>query len=290
MKYAIYVPNFGPFGDARLLAKLARDAEEAGWDGFFIWDHITGRDGAQETVDPWIALAAIAMQTRSIQIGALVTPIPRRRPWKLARETVSLDHLSGGRLIFSVGIGSGRVDEWDNFGEETDMKVRGAMLDEGLDVLTKLWGGESFDYDGEYYHVQNTCFQPVPVQQPRIPVWVAAYWPHLKPMRRAARWDGLFPLFDPGGVSSLELFTEAVDFIRAERAKIGADGPYELIVRGIRGKGESREQWAEQTAKFAAAGATWWLEHLMPHMFGGDWNHWPIEAMVEHVRLVPPGI
>jgi alkanesulfonate monooxygenase SsuD/methylene tetrahydromethanopterin reductase-like flavin-dependent oxidoreductase (luciferase family) len=146
MKFGIYLPNFGPFGDARVLADLAREAENAGWDGFFIWDHIAG--GNLPIVDPWVALAAIAIATRKIRIGTTVTPLPRRRPWKVAREAVSIDHLSGGRLTLGVGIGLGDA-EWAHLGEETDLKKRGAMLDEGLSVLIGLWSGEPFSYAGQ---------------------------------------------------------------------------------------------------------------------------------------------
>ena len=129
MKFGIYLPNFGPYGDARVLAGLAQDAENAGWDGFFIWDHIAGWD--LPMVDPWVALAAIACGTYRIRIGTTVTPLPRRRPWKVTREAVSIDHLSGGRLTLSVGIGGGK-SEWAQLGEETDLVKRGAMLDEAL--------------------------------------------------------------------------------------------------------------------------------------------------------------
>ena len=129
MKFCLYVPPFGPYADALTLAKLARNAEDAGWDGFFIWDHIAGERYPETIVDPWIALTAIALNTKKIRIGALVTPLPRRRPWKVARETVSLDHISGGRLVFGAGIGSGQ-GEFDNLGEEADPIKRGEMLEE----------------------------------------------------------------------------------------------------------------------------------------------------------------
>ena len=132
MKFGIYLPNFGSYGEARVLANLAQDAENSGWDGFFIWDHIAGL--TLPMVDPWVALAAIAVTTHRIRIGTTVTPLPRRRPWKLAREAVSIDHLSGGRLTLGVGIGGGE-SEWAHLGEQPDLKKRGAMLDEALSVL-----------------------------------------------------------------------------------------------------------------------------------------------------------
>ncbi len=192
MKFALDLPNLGPFGDARVLADLAQRAESAGWDGFFIWDHVFWRGWAWPHVDPWVALAAVALSTERIRLGTMVTPIPRRRPQKLARETVSIDHLSGGRLILGVGSG-GSVTEFDNMGETEIPRERGARLDEGLEILTRLWSGQPVDYVGEHLKVTGATFLPVPVQLPRIPIWVAGNWPHKKPMRRAARYDGVFP-------------------------------------------------------------------------------------------------
>ena len=154
MYCGVHVPNFGPYGDARTLAELAHEAEEAGWDGFFLWDTIATGSASYPLIDPWIALAAIALRTQRVRLGALVTPLPRRRPWKVARETVSLDHLSGGRLIVGVGIGVGS-HEYEYPGEASDPKVCAAMLDEELDVLTGLWSGEPFHYDGVHYHVRE---------------------------------------------------------------------------------------------------------------------------------------
>src|SRR5215470_15352683 len=213
MQYGLYLPNFGSFGYARTLAELAQDAEQAGWDGFFIWDHIA-RPGSPDTVDPWVALAAIAMRTERVRIGALVTPLPRRRPWKVARETVSVDHLCGGRLVFGVGTGSsggGRV-EWEAFAEELNQRARGAMLDEGLAVLVGLWSGQPFNYAGQHYRVTDSQFRPLPLQAPRIPVWVAGYWPHRPPFRRAARWDGVFPLFGTEQGDTLDQFKAALRY------------------------------------------------------------------------------
>jgi alkanesulfonate monooxygenase SsuD/methylene tetrahydromethanopterin reductase-like flavin-dependent oxidoreductase (luciferase family) len=149
MQYGIYLPNFGNEIFPRLLADMASEAKDAGWDGFFLWDHILySKTQKLRMVDPWIALAAMAMKTERIRLGTSVTPLPRRRPWKLARETVSLDHLSNGRLILSVGLGEPGDAEFGQFGEETDIKVRAAKLDEGLDVLAGLWRGKSFSYQG----------------------------------------------------------------------------------------------------------------------------------------------
>src|SRR5918994_3738575 len=152
-RYGVSVPNFGVGVDARAIAELAREAEEGGWEGFFLWDHLLAfSPGPVPVVDPWVALTAVALSTSRVWLGPMVTPLPRRRPAKLARETASLDHLSGGRLILGVGIGA-MPYEYDYLGEEADTRVRGAMLDEGLEVLTGLWSGEPFGHHGEHYRV-----------------------------------------------------------------------------------------------------------------------------------------
>jgi len=268
LKTAIYLPNFGPFGDARVIADLARDAESAGWDGFFLWDHIAAHNdagGSLPCTDPWLALTAAAMQTTSIMLGTTVTPLPRRRPHKLARETVTLDRLSSGRLILSVGIGGGQ-SEWDHLGEETDQRSRGRMLDEGLDILTGLWSGEPFQFDGEHYHIEQAQFLPTPFQQPRIPVWVGGDWPNKRPFRRMARWDGMFPLFNVWGPEQEPVFAEAVAFVQAERERLGLNGPFDVIKMGM-SPGDDPAEAAARINSAAKAGATWWLELLMPEVY-----------------------
>ena len=287
MRYALDLPNMGPFADPRLLVELARDAEQAGWDGLFLWDHLGGREPNLPLVDPWIALAAIAASTERIRLGTMVTPLPRRRPWKVARETVSLDRLSGGRLILGVGLGSGRVSEWANLGEETDFKRRGAMLDEALAVLDGLWSAQPFTFHGAHYTVEGAEFLPGPLQQPRIPVWVAGYWPNKAPFRRAARWDGLYPLFPGAGEADwLPLFREAVAFVREQRGDNPA--PFDILHRGTT-PGDDPAQAAALVAPFAEAGATWWAEAIHPQRFGGDWGGaWPVAALRERIAQGPP--
>ncbi|NLX08820.1 MAG: LLM class flavin-dependent oxidoreductase [Chloroflexi bacterium] len=287
MKYAIYLPNFGSFGDARVLADLAHDAEHAGWDGFFIWDHIASEHPIP-VVDPWVALAAIALSTERMRIGTTVTPIPRRRPWKLARETVSVDRLSGGRLTLGVGIGLG-AHEWDYLGEEPDQGRRGAMLDEGLDVLAGLWSGQPFSYAGQHYHITEARFLPTPVQQPRIPVWVGGFWPNKAPMRRAARWDGVFPLVSMGPVApdeELRLFRACVAYVLEQRAQQAISGPFDVIALGATAPYGAPHG---VVADYAEAGATWWLEPIVPWRFGQDGQgDWPFDRMRERVLQGPP--
>jgi alkanesulfonate monooxygenase SsuD/methylene tetrahydromethanopterin reductase-like flavin-dependent oxidoreductase (luciferase family) len=288
MKFGVYLPNFGPFGNARLLAELAEEAERANWDGCFIWDHLV-RSIVAPVVDPWIALAAMAMKTDRIKIGALVTPLARRRPWKLARETVSLDHLSNGRLIFGIGLGgsSGQSVEWENFGEVTDLAERAVKMDEALNILIGLWGGQPFSFEGKHFEVKESTFLPAPLQQPRIPIWVAGNWPHKAPFRRAAKWDGVVPIVDPlPGQTPLSLMKEIVQFLQTTRGDLEN---YE-IVYGVpptpRGNNDRVE---EVIAPFAAAGVTWWNEQIYPIHFGKDWTEdWPLPEMIRHIRQGPP--
>lgn len=178
-KRGIFAAPFDELVEPGTVAELARSAEERGWDGFFLWDQIRYRPPVQAVADPWIALAAVACATNRLRIGPLVTPLARRRVQKLARETVTLDHLSGGRLTLGVGLGGDRNGEFEPFGDPGDPRERAQLLDQGLERLGEYWAGE---------------FQPTPVQQPRIPVWVAGRWPNRRPLRRAARWDGFFPI------------------------------------------------------------------------------------------------
>lgn len=284
MKYGIYLPNFGPFGDARVLAGLAHDAEKAGWDGFFIWDHIAGM--GVPFVDPWVALAAIAMSTQQIRIGTTVTPLPRRRPWKVARETVSIDQLSGGRLILGVGIGGG-ADEWEDLGEQADLKQRGAMLDEALAVLVGLWSGEHFTFEGRYYRIKGAQFLPKPVQTPRIPIWVGGFWPNKAPFKRAACWDGIFPLFSVyGEENEYPQLVEAVNFVNSLRDN---SGPIDLVCTGFTFHDQPGVA-KEIISRRAELGMTWWLECITPIRLGmGFTDPWPVDELHKRILQGPPG-
>jgi alkanesulfonate monooxygenase SsuD/methylene tetrahydromethanopterin reductase-like flavin-dependent oxidoreductase (luciferase family) len=260
MRYAINIPNFGLIGDARALAELAHEAEESGWDGFFLWDHIGANWGESRFADPWLALTAIALATSRITLGPLVTPLPRRRPWKVAREAVTLDHLSNGRLVLGVGIGSDHGQEYSAYGEDPDDRPHGAMLDEALEVITRLWSEELVDYDGEQYHVHGARHLPGPLQKPRIPIWVAAYWPNKKPFRRAALWDGVVPLVNGEGMPPDDL-RAALAYTLPLRPNPAA--PYEALTVGHL---EGVDQGADAAiiAEWADAGATWFQEGFMP--------------------------
>ena len=284
MKYGVYLPNFGVFGDARVMASLAKEAEDAGWDGFFIWDHVA-RPIVKPLVDPFVALTAIAMTTETILFGAMVTPLARRRPQVLARQTVSLDVLSGGRLVMGVGLGSGRDEEWANFEEETDLKTRAQMTDEALDILAGLWTGEPFSYEGAHYKVGESQFLPAPVQQPRIPIWIAGYYPYKAPMRRASRWDGMFILYGDADDPMVAL-RDSVDFVQEQRT---ADSPFDVVYLDTSPAGASEEAIADLARQSGEAGATWWLANIAPWRYGIAWEDtWNFDRMRATILAGPP--
>ncbi|HEY3232777.1 MAG TPA: LLM class flavin-dependent oxidoreductase [Roseiflexaceae bacterium] len=287
MRYGINLPPFAEFGDARALAELAREAEATGWDGFFIWDHILFDPSWHPIVDPWVGLAAVALSTTRIRLGTLLTPLPRRRPWKLARETASVDRLSDGRLILGVGIGDPVQWEYGFFGEPTDAKLRAKRLDEGLEVLTGLWSGELFAYQGEQYQLQEMKFLPRPIQTPRIPIWVGGWWPNKPPMRRAARWDGVNPGRLDGALTPDD-WRDLLAYIGQHRA--GA-APFDIVHSGAT-TGTDAAHDAEAVARYAEVGVNWWIEDVSPYRFGWRWEDpWTLEAttlMRERVRRGPP--
>jgi len=253
MKCAINVPNFGEYADPRLTAELARTAEDAGWDGFFVWDHVNAAfEPGSPMADPWVLLTAIALATERIRIGTMVTPLARRRPWKLARETVTIDRLSGGRLILGVGLGVPSDLEYAAFGEEPDDRHRARKLDEGLSVLAGLWSGERFSFAGEHYTVSDVQFLPTPVQRPRIPIWVAQMYPHRKPLRRAARWDGLVPMHETEMFPTPAQVDEVVSVARSHRT---VDGPFDVNVPVL--LTADRSGIRRLVRDYEAAGATW---------------------------------
>lgn len=284
MKYAVYLPNFGPFADPKRLIQFAQEAEAAGWDGVFIWDHLT-RSAKLPVGDPWILMSALAMGTKRVRLGALVTPLARRRPWKVARELGTLDHLSGGRMIFGAGLGGGSgVDvEWSHFGEEMVPKVRAAMLDEGLEILSGLCSGEPFSHQGEHFQVEESQFLPAAVQTPRVPIWVAGYWPNKAPFRRAARWDGMFPLMAGGG-DDVAKFGECVQFANSLRDDNGSAFDVVHLHDPIWDDKEAEET----THAYAEAGATWWLEMMAPQAFGVGWTEtWPVDKVMARIQRGP---
>ncbi len=194
LRSALWVPPFGDLADPAVVPRLAAEAEEAGWHGVFLWDHLCWRAPVRPVADPWITLAAAATATELLRLGPMVTPLARRQQAKVARETVTLDWLSGGRLTLGVGLGSDRFGgELSATGEQLDDRRRGQMLDEALEILTAAWSGHSVHHHGEHYTVNGVQFLPQPVRQ-RVPVWVAGFPGKIRPLRRAARYDGFFPV------------------------------------------------------------------------------------------------
>lgn len=275
MRYAIDIPNFGHWSDPRNVAVFARQVEEAGWDGLSVWDHILIWDG-NEVADPWILLAAAASATDRITLMNLVAPLPRRHPWKLAREAVSLDLLSSGRFVLGVGIGWPTDPEFTRFHQEEDLRVRGDMLDEGLDIVAGLWSGEPFSYEGDHYTIDEVTFLPRPLQQPRIPIWVAGMWPGGRPFRRAARWDGVAPIgYDGTGYPVIEpgQLRDILELIGEHRQ---ADGPYDATIANM-WLGD-RAKARDEIAELEEAGATWAREYWDPDS-GVSWEDWLTEMM-----------
>ena len=270
MQYGIIVTA----GDPRTAADLAAAAEMAGWDGVFSWDGIAV--GEVETFDPWVVMAAMAMRTERVRLGAILTPPARRRPWKLARETMSLDRLSNGRLVLPVGIGAVADLGFGNVGEPIDAPTRSQRLDESLEILQGLWSGEPFGYEGRHYRFGPMAFRPTPVQQPRIPIWVAARITSEQSVARALRFDGVMPQTDdPAHIRRL------AERAARERPSGGSGAtvtPFAIVVEGRTRPGDRAD--LERVRALAGAGATWWIE--------SDWESFSVEALRERIAAGPP--
>ncbi len=282
MHYGICLPNMGV--DVHAVVSLAQDAEEAGWDAVLLWDCIDmGREHAP-TLDPWILLAAIAATTKRIRLGPIITPLSRRRPWKVARETVTLDHLSNGRMVLPVGLGEVNDSGFSKVGEQTDRKIRAQLLDESLDIITGLWTGKPFSYDGEHYHIQEMTFLPTPVQTPRIPVWVVGAWKRPKSLQRTLRYDGILPAkmnadgsfadMTPADIRDMKIY------IDSQRTSTTS---FDIVLEGET-PGDNPEQAASIVRPYAEARVTWWLESVWrtPETQGG------VEGMRKRIKQGPP--
>ena len=273
LRRGLSVPCFAE--DPADLVELGVGAERAGLDGYFLWDHLVhadSGDGLPPIVDPWQVLAVVAARTSRIKLGTMITPVARRRPWKLAKEVTTLDLLSGGRVILGVGLGA-PAGEFGLFGEPTDTRYRAELLDEGLAVLAGLCSGQHFSHAGKHFTVGPVRFSPSPVQQPRVPIWVGGVFPSdgplaraarrvagMPPVRgpvaRAARWDGFVPIH-PGQPGERPTTGE----IAAVRDRIaGLRGTIEDFDIAIWGELDSAGQVAGLLPGYRAAGATWWIE------------------------------
>ena len=275
MHYGIEMTNLGEYADPRVAVRLARAAEEAGWEGLFVWDHLAFAWGVPSG-DPWVILSAVASSTARLKLGTTVTPLARRRLQVVAYALATLDLLSGGRMVFGAGLG-GVQEEFSAFGEPADAKERAATLDEGFCVLEKLLSGEEVTHRGEHYSVERVGLSPLPLQSPRIPIWIGGE--SAAALRRAARWDGwLAPATNPDGTPTIakdpERIAEMVAQILQHRTTAT---PLEVAVDGYTEPGDTRLPRA-----YEEAGATWWLESIHG-MRGG------IEEMMARVRTGPPG-
>jgi alkanesulfonate monooxygenase SsuD/methylene tetrahydromethanopterin reductase-like flavin-dependent oxidoreductase (luciferase family) len=259
MRYALHVPTFADPGE---LVEMGVAAEGAGWDGFFLWDHVFGGPSFPvPIVDPWVVLGGLATKTEHIKLGTVVTALARRRPQKVARETVTLDHLSGGRLVLGVGLGNPPEDEYAAFGEDADPPTIAARLDEALEVVAGLWGSDTYDHEGRFFTVRGAQFLPVPLQQPRIPVWVASQPSHRRPLQRAAGWDGVV-LASMGQEGADQL--EASDVMEALRVIETHRGSLEAFDVAVVSDGLPAEGVGDA---YAEVGVTWvlvtgWISQL----------------------------
>ena len=267
-------------GDPSTIADLAAEAEGAGWDGVFYYDAIAIGDAP--FYDPWVVMAAMAMRTERVRLGAIVTPPSRRRPWKLAREAMTLDRLSNGRLILPVGLGTLDDAGFANVGEPTEARIRAEMLDESLAILTGLWTGEPFAFEGRHYRFGPMTFRPTPVQRPRVPIWVVGAWPLERSMRRAIRWDGIYvqaqdaegkPASGPGPMR------DVLAYVGRERPADLREGPFDVVVEGISPPDDPVAAAGVARAR-ADAGATWWIEV--------DWANASVDAMRARIASGPP--
>ncbi len=275
MKYGFIITG----GEAREQVELARAAEAAGWDGVFTWDGIHVDDEI-ETYDPWALMGAMAMVTERVRLGAMLTPPSRRRPWKLARETTTVDRLSGGRLIVPVGLGAADDRGVTSLGEEADRRTRAERLDEALEILIGLWSGDPFGYEGRHYRFEPMKFHPTPMQRPRIPIWVVGAWPSERSMSRVMRYDGLLPYW-PAQKTGLarpqvpDQLAEVRDWIGARRSLHGFD----IIMEGTTSADDATAA-AAVVKPWGDAGATWWIE--------SDWSSRDPEVMRRRIEAGPP--
>jgi alkanesulfonate monooxygenase SsuD/methylene tetrahydromethanopterin reductase-like flavin-dependent oxidoreductase (luciferase family) len=269
-----------PYGDARTAAELAAVAEQHGWDAFFVWEPVWG-------IDAWIALAAAAMRTERIRLGTMLTPLPRRNPWDVAGQVATVDNLSGGRVILSVGLGAPDA-RWWLFEDDPGRRTRAERLDESLDLITALWSGRPVAFDGVHYHARpaDRLIPPPPVQRPRVPIWVVGAWPRPRSMRRAARWDGWLPDHIPkegDGELTPAIMREGLAWIHERRARRDLSREaYDVVAEGMTPADAARA--AEIVRPWADAGATWWVE--------ADWSDMDPErvrtAALHRLQAGPP--
>lgn len=278
MQYGVVLPLSGIDGSIEKLVEYAHIAEEEGWDGVFIEDYIVYWGSQNITYDPWLALTAIALRTKRVRLSITVTPLPSRLPWKVAREAITLDHLSQGRLILGFGLGDAQDH---HFGEVANVKQRAAMLDEGLEVIAGLLSGQPFSFQGNYYTVNDVTFRPAPVQQPRIPIHIGGFWPRKGPALRAARWDGFCPAKVPDEQGDGSIKPADIKAIKAfMQEHRSASGAFDLTAGGA-SPGDDKAKARAHVESYAEAGATWWSEFVLPEMGQG-------EQALKRIKQGPP--
>jgi alkanesulfonate monooxygenase SsuD/methylene tetrahydromethanopterin reductase-like flavin-dependent oxidoreductase (luciferase family) len=248
VRFGLYVAPFGELADVAALAQVAARAESSGWEGFFVWDHVMTH-GSLAVADPWIALTAVTLATERLRLGAMVTPLARRRPWDVARQVAVLDRLSGGRMVFGAGLGGDTRRELSAFGEERDPRARAALLDEALELVVQLWSGEPVTHAGPAFRLDEAIVRPTPLARP--PIWLGCVWPHRRPLRRAARYDGVFPVSHVKLLTGEDL-TEVMRVVGEERPP--DTGPFDLVVVN------HERPDAARLVDLRGAGATWWLQ------------------------------
>jgi alkanesulfonate monooxygenase SsuD/methylene tetrahydromethanopterin reductase-like flavin-dependent oxidoreductase (luciferase family) len=284
MHYGVVLPLIG----LQETLDLTVAAERSGWGAVFVADCINvgtpgtwdPTAGTVDTWDPWVLLAAMAVQTERVRLGTMITPLSRRRPWKVARETVTLDHLSRGRLVLPVGLGALDDYGFGGVGDATDRRTRAELLDEGLAILAGLWSGTPFSFVGQHYQLAETTFLPPPVQQPRIPVWVVGGWPRERSMRRVLQWDGLLPNklttdgaqeeITPADIRAMKAWVDA----RREAAT-----PFDIVMEGST-PANDRAAALAIAQEWADAGCAWWLDSF--------WTTGDVGAIRERVEAGPP--
>jgi alkanesulfonate monooxygenase SsuD/methylene tetrahydromethanopterin reductase-like flavin-dependent oxidoreductase (luciferase family) len=258
LRFGLYVPNFGIAAHPNLLARAAVQAEKSGWKGFFLWDHLVEWNKPVPVYETFTSLAAIAAATNRIRIGTSISPLPKYKPWIIARKTAALDHLSNGRLILGVGLGAAESTDYGRFGETSDNRVLGQKLDESLKIITGLWTGKPFNHRGKHFQVKHAVFRPAPLQKPRIPIWTGGFWPHKAPFKRAAKWDGAIPLRVPGRLAEPADISAVAAYVRSRRI-----GKPDFDIANIGWtSGVNRTRDREKISLYVDAGATWWLESL----------------------------
>jgi alkanesulfonate monooxygenase SsuD/methylene tetrahydromethanopterin reductase-like flavin-dependent oxidoreductase (luciferase family) len=268
MRYGLVVNAGGP----REQAEIAAIAESSGWDGVFSFDAIA--IGTMDTYDPWLVLAAMAMRTERVLLGPIVAAPSRRRPWKLARETTTLDRLSAGRLVLPVGLGALDDAGFGGVGEPTDARIRAELLDETLDILAGLWSGEPFSYEGRHYRFGPMTFRPTPIQRPRVPIWVVGAWPHERSMERVLRWDGVVTQTE-----SPEEVRAIAEYATRRRPAEASRRPFDVVVQGSTPAGDPAAA-VRVVEPFLETGATWWID--------ADWGGPSLASVRPRAAAGPP--